>query len=68
MDTVFKPLFSTVFGKRSSVGVERALAAALEHAQVIYAEDGSFRVFDGAGWFAFSRIWKPVRESGDSNG
>ena len=38
------------------VGVERAFSLlALEHAQVIYAEDGSFRVFDGAGWFEFSK-------------
>ena len=34
------------------VGVERAFSLlSLDHAQVIYAEDGSFRVFDGPSWF-----------------
>jgi 5-methylcytosine-specific restriction endonuclease McrA len=28
---------------------------ALDHAQVIYAEDGSFRVFDAAAWFEHSK-------------
>ena len=33
-------------------GVERAFSLlSLDHAQVIYAEDGSFRVFDGSSWF-----------------
>jgi 5-methylcytosine-specific restriction endonuclease McrA len=37
------------------VGVERAFSLlALEHAQVIYAEDGSFRLFDADAWFSFS--------------
>ncbi len=42
------------------VGVERAFSLlALEHAQVIYAEDGSFRLFDADTWFAFSAETPP---------
>ena len=42
------------------VGVERAFSLlALEHAQVIYAEDGSFRLFDADAWFAFSAETPP---------
>ena len=38
------------------VGVERAFSLlALDHAQVIYAEDGSFRVFDAAAWSEHSK-------------
>ena len=38
------------------IGVERAFSLlALDHAQVIYAEDGSFRVFDAASWFEHSK-------------
>jgi len=38
------------------IGVERAFSLlALDHAQVIYAEDGSFRVFDAASWFEYSK-------------
>jgi len=38
------------------VGVERAFSLlSLDHAQVIYAEDGSFRVFDGPAWFEYSK-------------
>ena len=38
------------------IGVERAFSLlALDHAQVIYAEDGSFRVFDAAAWFEFCK-------------
>jgi len=38
------------------VGVERAFSLlALDHAQVIYAEDGSFRVLDAAAWFEHSK-------------
>jgi 5-methylcytosine-specific restriction endonuclease McrA len=38
------------------IGVERAFSLlALDHAQVIYAEDGSFRVLDAAAWFEHSK-------------
>jgi len=38
------------------IGVERAFSLlALDHAQVIYAEDGSFRVFDSGAWFEHCR-------------
>ena len=34
------------------MGIERAFSLlSLDHAQVIYAEDGSFRVFDAGTWF-----------------
>ena len=57
MDTNFQTLvLNRLWQAVNVVGVERAFSLlALEHAQVIYAEDGSFRVFDGAGWFAFSK-------------
>jgi 5-methylcytosine-specific restriction endonuclease McrA len=57
MDTSFQTLvLNRLWQAVNVVGVERAFSLlALEHAQVIYAEDGSFRVFDGAGWFAFSK-------------
>ena len=38
------------------VGVERAFSLlSLDHAQVIYAEDGSFRVLDAGAWFEHCR-------------
>ena len=38
------------------IGVERAFSLlALDHAQVIYAEDGSFRVLDAEAWFEHSK-------------
>ena len=57
MDTSFQTLvLNRLWQAVNVVGVERAFSLlALEHAQVIYAEDGSFRLFDGAGWFAFSK-------------
>ena len=57
MDTHFQTLvLNRLWQAVNVVGVERAFSLlALEHAQVIYAEDGSFRVFDGVGWFAFSK-------------
>lgn len=57
MDTSFQTLvLNRLWQAVNVVGIERAFSLlALEHAQVIYAEDGSFRVFDGAGWFAFSK-------------
>ena len=57
MDTQFsnpRAQPSLASGQRSGSRACFSLLA-LEHAQVIYAEDGSFRVFDGAGWFAFSK-------------
>ncbi|MEE3062058.1 MAG: HNH endonuclease [Verrucomicrobiota bacterium] len=57
MDTHFQTLvLNRLWQAVNVVGVERAFSLlSLEHAQVIYAEDGSFRVFDGAGWFEFSK-------------
>jgi len=44
------------------VGVERAFGLlSLEHAQVIYAEDESFRVFDSATWFEFCRTVEALK-------
>ena len=62
MDTSFQTLvLNRLWQAVNVVGVERAFSLlALEHAQVIYAEDGSFRVFDGAGWFAFSKNLETV--------
>ena len=38
------------------VGVERAFSLlSLDHAQVIFAEDGSFRMFDGESWFSYCK-------------
>ena len=47
MDTSFQTLvLNRLWQAVNVVGVERAFSLlALEHAQVIYAEDGSFRVF-----------------------
>ena len=46
------------------VGVERAFSLlALDHAQVIYAEDGSFRIFDGPSWFKYCRDLELVSSS-----
>ena len=62
MDTSFQTLvLNRLWQAVNVVGVERAFSLlALEHAQVIYAEDGSFRLFDGAGWFAFSKDLETV--------
>ena len=53
MDTSFQTLvLNRLWQAVNIVGVERAFSLlSLDHAQVIYAEDGSFRVFDGSSWF-----------------
>lgn len=53
MDTNYQTLvLNRLWQAVNVVGVERAFSLlSLDHAQVIYAEDGSFRVFDGPSWF-----------------
>ncbi len=57
MDTNYQTLvLNRLWQAVNVVGVERAFSLlALDHAQVIYAEDGSFRVFDGSNWFDFCK-------------
>lgn len=61
MDTAYQTLvLNRLWQAVNVVGVERAFSLlALEHAQVIYAEDGSFRLFDADAWFAFSAETPP---------
>ena len=61
METAFQTLvLNRLWQAVNVVGVERAFSLlALEHAQVIYAEDGSFRLFDADAWFAFSAETPP---------
>ena len=56
METAYQTLvLNRLWQAVNVVGVERAFSLlALEHAQVIYAEDGSFRLFDADAWFDFS--------------
>lgn len=53
MDTNYQTLvLNRLWQAVNVVGVERAFSLlSLDHAQVIYAEDGSFRVFNGPSWF-----------------
>ena len=53
METCYQTLvLNRLWQAVNVVGVERAFSLlALDHAQVIYAEDGSFRVFDATAWF-----------------
>lgn len=57
MDTCYQTLvLNRLWQAVNVIGVERAFSLlALDHAQVIYAEDGSFRVFDSATWFEHCR-------------
>ena len=57
MDTSYQTLvLNRLWQPVNVVGVERAFGLlSLDHAQVIYAEDESFRVFDSATWFDFCR-------------
>ena len=57
MDTSYQTLvLNRLWQAVNIVGLERAFSLlALDHAQVIYAEDGSFRVFDGETWFEHCR-------------
>ena len=61
METAYQTLvLNRLWQAVNVVGVERAFSLlALEHAQVIYAEDGSFRLFDADTWFAFSAETPP---------
>ena len=63
MDTHFQTLvLNRLWQAVNVVGVERAFSLlSLEHAQVIYAEDGSFRVLTVQVGSNSPRIWKPVR-------
>jgi 5-methylcytosine-specific restriction endonuclease McrA len=65
MDTAFQTLvLNRLWQAVNVVGVERAFSLLTQdHAQVIFAEDGSFRLFDAVGWFAFSAE-SPEPESG----
>ncbi|MEK9633174.1 MAG: HNH endonuclease, partial [Opitutae bacterium] len=62
MDTGFQTLvLNRLWQAVNVVGVERAFSLlSLDHAQVIFAEDGSFRMFDGASWFAHCKESEPV--------
>ena len=53
METCYQTLvLNRLWQAVNVVGVERAFSLlSLDHAQVIYAEDGSFQVFDGPSWF-----------------
>ena len=53
MDTSYQTLvLNRLWQAVNVVGIERAFSLlSLDHAQVIYAEDGSFRVFDAGTWF-----------------
>ena len=57
MDTGYQTLvLNRLWQPVNVVGVERAFSLlSLDHAQVIYAEDESFRVFDSNAWFEFCR-------------
>ena len=57
MDTGFQTLvLNRLWQPVNVVGVERAFSLlSLDHAQVIYAEDESFRVFNAATWFEFCK-------------
>ena len=57
MDTGFQTLvLNRIWQPVNVVGVERAFSLlSLDHAQVIYAEDESFRVFNSLAWFDFCR-------------
>ena len=61
METAYQTLvLNRLWQAVNVVGVERTFSLlALEHAQVIYAEDGSFRLFDADAWFAFSAETPP---------
>ncbi len=62
MDTNYQTLvLNRLWQAVNVVGVERAFSLlSLDHAQVIYAEDGSFRVFNGPSWFVHCRELKDI--------
>ena len=57
MDTCYQTLvLNRLWQPVNVIGVERAFALlALDHAQVIFAEDESFRVFNAGSWFEFCK-------------
>jgi 5-methylcytosine-specific restriction endonuclease McrA len=57
MDTGYQTLvLNRLWQPVNVIGVERAFSLlSLDHAQVIYAEDESFRVFNSTKWFEFCR-------------
>ena len=64
METGYQTLvLNRIWQPVNVVGVERAFSLlSLDHAQVIYAEDESFRVFNSMSWFEF------CKENENSNG
>ena len=63
MDTGFQTLvLNRIWQPVNVVGIERAFSLlSLDHAQVIYAEDESFRVFNSKTWFEFCREAEAAR-------
>ncbi len=57
MDTGHQTLvLNRIWQPVNVVGLERAFSLlTLDHAQVIYAEDDSFRIFESSAWFAYCR-------------
>ena len=62
MDTGYQTLvLNRLWQAVNVVGIERAFSLlSLDHAQVIFAEDGSFRMFDGASWFAHCKEFESI--------
>ena len=63
MDTGFQTLvLNRLWQPVNVIGIERAFSLlSLDHAQVIYAEDESFRIFDSGAWFEFCRTVEALR-------
>jgi 5-methylcytosine-specific restriction endonuclease McrA len=57
MDTSYQTLvLNRLWQAVNVVGIERAFSLlSLDHAQVIFAEDGSFRMFDSEAWFSYCK-------------
>jgi len=62
MDTSYQTLvLNRLWQPVNVIGIERAFSLlSLDHAQVIYAEDESFRVFDANSWFLFCKDSKEI--------
>ena len=62
MDTSYQTLvLNRLWQPVNVIGIERAFSLlSLDHAQVIYAEDESFRVFDSNSWFLFCKDSKEI--------
>lgn len=62
MDTSYQTLvLNRLWQPVNVIGIERAFSLlSLDHAQVIYAEDESFRVFDANSWFSFCKDSKGI--------